>query len=85
MLTLPQMTTLTACCDFDIKPVKGRTIKVKAGDKFAVTNSSTSQRNGVYMVDRSKRATIGSGHGFTWDMLVQFFGVTQATRDPIGS
>lgn len=74
-MLIPQGCQITASVEFQfINPGTKRTISVKRGDKFTVLNTQVNQQNtGLFLLDRSKKARLGVGYRFTWDMLVQYF------------
>lgn len=81
IFTVPQMTMVKASVDFQFKSARNRTITVKQGDEFLVTNTACNQQSsGLYQIARPRGAIVGCGHYFSYDQMDQFFSLRNHPR-----
>lgn len=81
MTSIPQGTTLAPKRPFSFKiNGKGRTLNIKAADRFWVASSSTAQQAGTVEVCRLNKS-MGSGWHFSREQVEELFTV-DATNQP---
>lgn len=75
MNTYPHCTALTAKVDFTFKVGgKGRSIQIRAGQSFWITNTRIDQQTrGIVLVDRKGKGCISHGYAFTPEQIATLF------------
>ena len=71
-MDLKQCSTLEAIQNISWKPAKGRSVVVKAGQQFWVTNPAYTHEKGV-MINRKGKGSIGSGWQLDKSDIEKFF------------
>lgn len=73
-MELNQGSTIEATQDIRWKPARGRSVVVKAGQQFWVTNPKHQHEKGV-MINRKGKGTTGSGWRLDIEDILKFFKV----------